>query len=257
MSATNGHNPRPPAGAYPNEMPSPELDPTIRPFAQELRAALLDAPPAEVAEAQIQAMLAEARAMPTVELRSPRWRNRFAILRLAAAGAAGLVVLTAGLAVAGVRPPEPISDTLEAVGVDVPGGDDLGEPDGAKPVPDERDSSVPRDSNGAAAPGADGDGDAGQARHENRGRGSGAQGSAGQPAAAAAEGQETAQQAQSGNTPPTDPGRSEDHPSPPDNSQSPPAHSQGTPPDNPQADAPGQIKEGGNPHGGPPGQTGD
>jgi hypothetical protein len=272
VSFANGHNPEPPTGAYPKDMPVTELDPSLRPFANELRAALLVAPAPEVADAQIEAMLAEARAMPTVELRPARRAGRLAVLRLAVAGAAGLVALTAGLAIADVRPPEPISDALEAVGVNVPGSDDDDAVPSAGPAGEE---ALPahggHESGGGATDGAQpaaAEAQGGEPAADDQHRGDGRSRHAGGPADNSAEGQETAEQAQGGATPPSEPGRSEDHPAPPPQAEShpspppqseshpsPPPQSQGTPPSEPPADAPGQIKGGGSARGAAPGSA--
>lgn len=280
MSDSNGHNPATGDGAYPYEMADLQLDPMLREFAGELRGALLVAPPPERAEAQLAAILAEVRTMPAAEATTrPARRRRAPLLRLAAVAAAGLVALTGGLAVAGVRPPEPVSDLLESLGVDVPGSD-AGEgsapaaaPAGERARPDAESEG----SNGAGASAASApDGSAGSAQGaqgspgDRRGNahanGNGdANGNAGNQAAAgqahgngaeaSAEGQETAAEAQSGETPPSEPGNSENaHSQGGGASQAaPPTHSQGTPPSEPQADAPGQSGTSGNPHGAPPG----
>jgi hypothetical protein len=133
---------------------------------------------------------------------------------------------TAGLAVAGVRPPEPYSDIYEAVGFDVPGSDDPSEQQGSNR---EDASTTPEVGN---APGANGAGEDRPGRRQGQ-----------QPGHPSEEGQKTAEQARSGSTPPTDPGRSELHPVPPGlgpDADGPPGRSQS-------ADPPGKSRAGGTP----------
>jgi hypothetical protein len=116
--------------------------------------------------------------------------------------------------VAGVRPPEPISDAFESVGIDVP-GTDRDDSDDGRDTP--ADDEAARDNSDGDAPAVSGqggsnatnDGPTPGAEHANPN---------------ATEGQKTAEQARSGQTPPDAPGRSEDHPAPQGN---------GTPPEDP------------------------
>lgn len=227
------------------------LDATLRRFAGELRTTLLVAPSPELAEAQVAEMLTEARPGPpsaTAVATPITRRRRRPLLRLAVVAAAGLAVLTGGLAVAGVRPPEPISDLLEGIGVDVPGSDSERTHEArkaAEPTEPHGSSSEHRAGDAAAGEGNGSPADQGHRAedhggHENRnGGGPGANGNGEQ---ASAEGQETAAEASGGQTPPSEPGNSENHPAPQGQGGqgAPPAHSHGTPPSGPQADAPGQ-----------------
>jgi hypothetical protein len=96
-----------------------------------VRAVYVEDPAPEVAEAHIAAILAEAERVTAAGAdltgvaparpRRPRGRGVLAI-RLAAVVASAFVA-SAGLAIAGVRPPEPFSDVLEGLGFDVPGSD--------------------------------------------------------------------------------------------------------------------------------------
>ena len=193
-------------------------------FARDARATLLRPPDAEVAERHLAAILAEARVAaqspPPVEPVAGR-----PLGRIAAALAAALVLVTGGLAAAGVRPPEPISDALESVGVPVPGDDGEGDGEGRPGA------AAPDDEPGAgAAEPTPGDG---QGRKQGQ-----------QPGHPSEEGQETAADARDGGGPPDEPGQSEEHtdaPSGGGSAGSAPA-TPAQPPTEPQADAPGQTQ---------------
>jgi hypothetical protein len=248
----NGHNPDRPSGAFEDEMAEWELERSLGGFAAEMRGALLQAPDHLTAERHLRAMLAASEAAPTGPTTSPaRRRPRFAALRIAAAAGAGLVLLTCGLALAGVRPPEPISDALEAVGIDVPGSD-VGSP--------EEPRSRPADSGGGGSAGAEDAPSAGGAHADrasgqpNRARGEDRadERRSDRGEEASAEGQETAAEASSGEAPPSSPGASDASPpsdpgAPAD--PGPPAHSQGQgpPAQVPRGDPPVDV-----PRSGPP-----
>ena len=221
---------------------------------EAVRRLYVEVPPADLAERHVAAMLAEAErvaasgAAPTPEAGRALRRRGVPVLRLASVIGAAFVA-TAGLAVAGVRPPEPFSDLYEAVGFDVPGSDG-GDSDAAAKKDGNRGdhgSSTAEQSQPAA-----GSASQGSAAADEPGRRQGQQ-----PGHPSAEGQETAAQAQSGQTPPTDPGRSEDHPAPQGagaGGTGPPAHSaapeappagstsQGTAPAAPPTSAPGRTE---------------
>jgi hypothetical protein len=215
----NGHNPEPDLGASEDWMPASELQTEMAAFESRLKAAYVRAPEAAVAEAHVEAMLAEADAIaatavlaePTERLaRAPR--SRWVAVRRLALVPLGVLALGGGLAVAGVRPPEPISDVFESVGIDVPGSDEE-RSDGAGDGKAIGDEAKQRN---------------GQAR-ETSGSGANTTNDGATPGAAqanpdASEGQETAEQARSGQTPPEGPGRSDDHPAP---------QGSGTPPEDP------------------------
>lgn len=148
--------------------------------------------------------------------RPPTRRGRLVPLRLAAVGLAALLGMS-GLAIAGVRPPEPIADGLEALGVSVPGDESADDDDpgtgerGRQPRSGQRRSDAAV--GGAATREAAGPGArkqrsprAGDARGRGDERRRGQRGDE-----ASAEGRETAAAAQAGDTPPPEPGRSEDH----------------------------------------------
>lgn len=182
-----------------------------------VRAVYVREPAPEVAEAHIAAILAEAErvvaegadraaAAPT----RSRWFGRRGALtiRLAAVVASAFVA-SAGLAIAGVRPPEPFSDLFEGLGFNVPGSDqssadEQGPPTGEGSEADDRggSESAPETSARDGSPQASG-GDSDAIRGEQR---------SDEGAEASFEGQETAADAQAGSTSPSQPGRSEDQP---------------------------------------------
>jgi hypothetical protein len=134
-----------------------------------------------------------------------------------------------------VRPPEPISDLFERAGVDVPGSDHEGDDDTRGEAPADRgdggDGGERGDQSGEIGVGP-GDG---ATNTSNDGATPGAQ----KANEKSAEGQETAEQARSGETPPEGPGRSDDHPAPQGN---------GTPPEDPGHEGHGKPDS-------PPGQS--
>jgi hypothetical protein len=216
----DGHNPEPVFGASERRMRASEHDIDIAAFESRLRDAYVRPPAAAVAEAHLEAMLAEAEAIaatavieePSTPSRAPR--SRWVAVRRLALVPLGVLVIGGGLAVAGVRPPEPISDVFEGVGIDVPGSDEKGsKPDGDQPG---REGSA-RNDDGDGAPAGSSAGD-GNSTNDGPTRGSE------QANPNANEGQRTAEQARSGQTPPDEPGRSEDQPAP---------QGSGTPPEDP------------------------
>jgi hypothetical protein len=217
----NGRNPGPDFGASDERMRASELQADVAAFETRLRETYVRPPSAAVAEAHVEAMLAEADAIAaTAVLESPpartrARRSRWVLARRLALVPAAVLVVGGGLAVAGVRPPEPVSDVFESVGIDVPGSDEEGSENG-------RDrESADDDARGGktddAAPTGSGEGGSNTA---NDGQTPGAD----RANPNAREGQETAEQARSGQTPPEGPGRSDDHPAP---------QGSGTPPEDP------------------------
>jgi hypothetical protein len=211
----NGHNPGPGLGASKGWMPASELQTEMAAFESRLQDAYVRAP-----EAHVEAILAEADAIAATAVldapaerlaRAPR--SRWVAVRRLALVPLGVLALGGGLALAGVRPPEPISDAFESVGIDVPGSDEeRADDDGdGKARNDEAQSR-----NGEARSGSDAAG----ANTTNDGATAGAA----QANPNAREGQRTAEQARSGQTPPEGPGRSDDHPAP---------QGSGTPPEDP------------------------
>jgi hypothetical protein len=238
----NGHNPEPDLGASEGWMPASELHTEMTAFEARLKDAYVRAPEAAVAEAHVEAMLAEADAIaatavldaPTERLaRAPR--SRWVAVRRLALVPLGVLALGGGLAVAGVRPPEPISDAFESVGIDVPGSDEKRSDDGG----DGKGGSEAQQGDGQARKTSDS-----AANTTNDGATPGAA-----PANRnASEGQKTAEQARSGQTPPEGPGRSDDHPAPQGNGTPPedPGHPGEGKPDSP----PGQSHSSASEHGG-------
>jgi hypothetical protein len=221
-------------------MSASELQIEMAAFESQLRNAYVRPPAAAVAEAHVEAMLAEADAIaatavieaPSTPARAPR--SRWVAVRRLALVPLAVLVAGGGLAVAGVRPPEPISDAFESVGIDVPGSDkEDSKGDGDKP---DRDGSA-RDGDGDGAPASAGN-------STNDGPTPGSE----QANPNASEGQKTAEQARSGQTPPDGPGRSDDHPAPQGNGTPPedPGHPGEGKPDSP----PGQAHSSAQEHGG-------
>jgi hypothetical protein len=216
-----------------------ELTVELAAVASAVRAAFVRTPSPEIAERHIAAMVAEADRIARLEgrqfaaagrhgfdsspaaagesakasvRRPPTRRGRFVSLRLAAVGLAALLAMS-GLAIAGVRPPEPIADGLEALGLNVPGDD--GAERGAPPAGSD---ARPPAQDGSASGEASEDGPARQpAREADVGASPDERTPAREPRPseqgedASADGQETAAQAQSGTTPPPEPGQSEAH----------------------------------------------
>ena len=241
----NGHNPERGFGANEREMSASELDTDLAAFEGRLRHAFVRTPAPKVADAHLAAMLAEAQAIATTSPldaattpSKPTQRSRWILARRLALAPLAVIVAGAGLAVAGVRPPEPISDLFERVGVDVPGSDH----DGSEGTQ----GKAPADS----AKRGDGSGEVGISTGDGAGNptNDGATPGAQHANEKAAEGQETAEGARSGETPPDTPGRSADHPAPQGNGTPPedPGHSGEGKPDSP----PGQDSSSAQEHGG-------
>jgi hypothetical protein len=239
----NGHNPGPGFGASEDRMRASELDTEMAAFEAQLRDAYVRPPAAAVAEAHVAAMLAEADAIaatavleaPTTPARQPH--SRWVAARRLALVPVAVLVAGGGLAVAGVRPPEPISDAFESVGIDVPGSDEEeSKAGGEKP---ERAGSGSNDDGEAPANSSPGAGNS-----ANDGPTPGSE----QANPNANEGQKTAEQARSGQTPPDGPGRSDDHPVPQGSGTPPedPGHPGDGRPDSP----PGQSQSSAQEHGG-------
>ena len=189
-----------------------------------IRAAYLGEPEPEVTETHLAAILAEAErvtaagARPAAAIPAGRFHfggRRGLAFRLVAVVASAFIA-SAGLAIAGVRPPEPMGELFERIGFDVSGSD-------------HGDAVHPRQSRGGGAHAGEEDSGAPGGRAENAvprsapGEGGAVAQSSNQGMDASSEGRETAEQAQSGATPPTEPGRSESHPTPP---AAPPSHSE-------------------------------
>jgi hypothetical protein len=231
----NAHNPEPGFGASEGRMRASEHDIEIAAFESRLRDAYVRPPATAVAEAHVAAMLAEADAITATAVIDAHstparaLRRRWVAVRRLALVPLAVLVAGGGLAVAGVRPPEPLSDAFESVGIDVPGSDkEDSKSDGDKA---ERGGSAGNeDGNGAPASSSRGTGNS-----TNDGATPGSE----QANPNASEGQKTAEQARSGQTPPDGPGRSDDHPAPQGN---------GTPPEDPGHPGPGKPDS-------PPGQA--
>jgi hypothetical protein len=222
----SSHNPGPDFGASRDRMRASELQLDLAAFETRLRETYVRPPTAAVAEAHVQAMLAEADAIaatavveaPPTRTRAPR--SRWVALRRLALVPLAVLVAGGGLALAGVRPPEPISDVFESVGIDVPGTDEEAADEEA--ADDGREGKSPGDS--AARDRSDGEAPAASSQGGSNAANDGPTPGAEHANRNAGEGQETAEQARSGQTPPDMPGRSEDHPAPQGN---------GTPPEDP------------------------
>jgi hypothetical protein len=240
--SANGHNSAPDFGAQKKRMRASEHNIELAAFESRLRDAYVRPPAPAVAEAHVEAMLAEAEAIvatavlePPASPRQPH-SSRWVVARRLTLVPLGVLAIGGGLAVAGVRPPEPLSDAFESVGIDVPGSDartaddasDGGsshEDGGAqREAPAESNASGGNVTNGGPTPGA---------THANP---------------SASEGQKTAEQARNGQTPPDGPGRSEDQPAPQGNGTPPedPGHPGHGKPDSP----PGQSHSSAQQHGG-------
>jgi hypothetical protein len=233
----NGRNPDPLERAFEDEMAEWELERELSGFAAEMRGALLKAPDHATTERHLRAMLAAGETTselaPAAAPVSIARRPRLMALRIAAVAGAGLVLLSGGLAIAGVRPPEPISDALESLGIDVPGSDaDSSADEAAKPTKprgegDGGGSSAPTPASDGAKPGrgvAKGNDAPGARRAAERSHGQ-------RGDEASAEGQETAAEASSGGAPPTSPGASDatppQDPGAASNQETPPVDAQG------------------------------
>jgi hypothetical protein len=259
MSA-NGSNHRGAEDAFRGEMRSAPAETELAALGDKVRRAYVHDPPADVAERHIAAILAEADRVaagaPVDVGRAPApSRRRVPLLRLAALAGATFAV-TGGLAVAGVRPPEPFSDLYEAVGFDVPGSDDdggtAGDQGGEKRDDDSKTAGRNGDGGGSSASARVGDPSGGEASSDQSAKPGERTGQ--QAGHASEEGQKTADDARSGNTPPSDPGRSESHPEPQGTGPQgagppaqgdggPPPHAQGTPPSRSSLDPPGHSGE--------------
>jgi hypothetical protein len=241
----NGHNPVPDFGASEGRMRASEHDIEIAAFESRLRDAYVRPPATAVAEAHVEAMLAEAEAIAaTAVLEAPvtptrRSSSRWVAVRRLALVPLGVLVIGGGLAVAGVRPPEPISDAFESVGINMPGTDEESSDTGSdekstddRPARHQGDGETPAVS-GEGGSNATNDGPTPGAERANEN---------------AREGQKTAEQARSGQTPPDGPGRSDDHPAPQGNGTPPedPGHPGEGKPDSP----PGQGQSSAQEHGG-------
>jgi hypothetical protein len=219
LPSENGHNPAPDFGAQKERMHASEHDIEVAAFESRLRDAYVRRPAPAVADAHVEAMLAEAEAIAaTAVLDTPvsspqRPRSQWVVARRLALVPLGVLAIGGGLAVAGVRPPEPLSDAFKSVGIDVPGSDD------EDSTPDDTDRP-PEDSGAHEGTGGGSPTGSGGENAANDGPTSGAN----RANENAGEGQKTAEQARSGQTPPDQPGRSEDHPAPQGN---------GTPPEDP------------------------
>jgi hypothetical protein len=223
-------------------MSASELDTDLAAFEGRLREAYVRTPAPAVAEAHIATMLAEAEAiaitapLDAAAIRSkPARRSRWVVARRLALAPLAVLVASAGLAVAGVRPPEPISDLFEQVGIDVPGSDEESDEGGRSEAP------VDRSERGGATGIGAGDG---SGNPSNDGATPGAQ----HANEKADEGQETAEQARSGDTPPDTPGQSGDHPAPRGNGT--PPEDPGQPGDGKPDSPPGQDHSAAQEHGG-------
>jgi hypothetical protein len=207
---------------------------------RELRATYARPPAEGVGERQLAAIVAEAATVSAgsavavgrdsaraVTWQPPARRGRTHAFRLAAAGLATLLVAT-GLAIAGVKPPGPVDDVLERIGI---GGGDAAKPAGeaSEGSSSGKASEAPagasaRDGSGQAR-GGDRGRDAGAARDEGRSQGDAGGTSQGEPGTPArgdehrsatgttnsAPGRATADEARTGSAPPQSPGRSGDH----------------------------------------------
>jgi hypothetical protein len=232
----NGRNPGNGFGAQGDEMPVHGHDQEVAAFAREVHDLYVRAPAPALAERHLAAILAEAEDVTVVDrdlavepvpvpLRRPAPRLRWSLVRRLAAVALVTLVAGAGLALAGVRPLDPLRDALQGVGI----------------LEDDESGEGP---SGSAAQNAHGgDGDASPAGRGENSSNDGATPGAKHAADAADEGQATAEQARSGETPPDTPGRSGDHPQPqgaPPADPGPPDEAPQGPPDSPRGQGSGQ-----------------
>ena len=134
-------------------------------FEEALRDAFVEAPPAAAEErhlGMIQAAERDARTAPT----KPRVPARIRLAAVVAAAILALPIAFAGLALAGVRLPEPVDSAFETVGIDLP-NQSGGEDDGDGEEAGEAGGSAQGKSEGGAEPasgaGADGEGGGGNA----------------------------------------------------------------------------------------------
>ena len=131
---------------------------------------------------------------------TPARRGRAIAFRLAATALAALIGI-AGLAVAGVKPPAALDSALERIGIGS-GSDDRGEMPAAE-------EAAPRDRDPGDRPGRGEAGHGSNADPQSRSRGGERRSDTG--TVNSAPGRDTADEAKSGRTPPTSPGRSEEH----------------------------------------------
>ena len=187
---------------------------------RELRAVFVADPDPELTEAHLAAILAEAERVAaagaerasTATSRGRRLAPRPALALRLAAVVASAFVASAGLALAGVRPPEPFSDLFEGIGFDVPGSDRANSDSPGAPG----DTSAVEQLGSGRTDGAD----ASQAGGRTAGV-DGVDQRTAQGEEASAEGQATAEDARDDGGPPREPGRSEDHPASPATPSSP------------------------------------
>jgi hypothetical protein len=152
----------------------------------------------------------------------PARRGRTHAFRLAAAGLAALLAATA-LAIAGVRPPAPLDNVLQQIGI---GGEEAAEPAGGDSDPPARGEGPEAPASGdARRDGAEQRGGGGETRGGDRSQSEARGAVRGEPGAAAriaerpsatrtvnsAPGRTTADEARTGQTPPQSPGSSGDH----------------------------------------------
>ena len=151
-------------------------DDTLATFGQALRSSLL-APLADTASAELIPRLAAAAresATTTEAARAPRARPRPRLVLVARVGvvAALLPALMAGLAVAGVKLPEPAADVFEAVGVTLPNQDEgAGDDDPAAGGDSEDGAPGSEDGDGEAGGWKNDSGEKAKGRHGKNGKG--------------------------------------------------------------------------------------
>jgi hypothetical protein len=144
-----------------------EMSTDVKAFMDSARVALTEPLDPRLESDLVRLVAAEARtasaAAPTREIPARR-RGRFALPARIAVAAGSLVLATAGLAVAGVNLPNPVSSAFEKAGVNLP--NQSGEDSGAAP-----DSNAPAAPQPGAAPGAKGESHgAGKAKGRHRGK---------------------------------------------------------------------------------------
>lgn len=146
-------------GAYPDEMDFSH--PEIATFSRALQATLIREPDPAASEAMVRRLADEARASatvaaerasrrPTAPLRSGRRSNPRRRLALVALAVALVPLLTACLAVAGVRLPDAAESAFETVGINLPNQGNSGSDD-----PADRDQGSGNDGEPAASPAAE------------------------------------------------------------------------------------------------------